>query len=70
MLHDKSNDTDIALPLEPNGSTIFSPIKSNYTDTEAHHIKNEREVPPGTELIPLAERFSQDPTAAADNDEM
>jgi hypothetical protein len=70
VLHDKSNDIDIALSLESNGSTIFSPIKSNYADINAWHRTKKREVPPGIKLIPLAERFSQDPAAAADNDEM
>ncbi len=69
VLHDKSNSNESGFPSESNGSTIFSPIKSIYTDTDAQHRTNEREVPPGAELIPLAERFSQDPAAAADNDE-
>jgi hypothetical protein len=70
VLHDKSNDIESAFQSESNGNTIFSPIKSNYAGINAWHRTKKREVPPGIKLIPLAERFSQDPAAAADNDEM
>jgi len=59
VLHDKLKDIDIASCLESNGSTIFSPIESNYIDTDAPHGTNEREVPPGVELIPLAARHKK-----------
>ena len=69
VLHEKSNNTESAFPSKSNGSTIFSPIKSNYTDINIRHRTNEREVPPGIELAPLPGYYKQHPAATPENDE-
>jgi ParB-like chromosome segregation protein Spo0J len=70
MLHDKLKDTEIALPLQSNSAVTFTPIKSNYTNTDARHGSYEREVPPGIELIAPPGYYRQNPAAAAESDEV